>query len=314
MSRTDKKDMTNISEEAAKAQQKIKESASQTVQTARAKTGEWAEQAQTKAGELGDQAKDQASQFAQQAKTEAASTFDQQKNRAAHQVDNVASALRQSSQDFRTHDQEMFARYTDMAAEQMEQFSGYVRSKGFNDVLDDVRELAQRQPELFVAGTLAAGFFLGRFLKSSRHGASAYDNRKRNDSSYRQSDANRAYGDYYESRQRPYPAGEYRPVGPGATYQRAYESAQEAQYRAATGAPAQPHGERATTPHQAHEFQGGATAYNGERGLTGQYRTGTASDPAVTGADWGQEYTANEFGQTKPTHQAEYDELGKEDK
>ncbi|MEZ4711741.1 MAG: hypothetical protein R3A44_31405 [Caldilineaceae bacterium] len=313
MSQRDKQDTRNIAEEAAKAQQEAKESASQAAQKARVKAGEWAEQAQAKAGEISNQAKEKVAELADQAKTEVASTFDRQKNQAAEQVDNVASALRQSGQDFRAHDQEAFARYADIAADQVEHFSGYVRSKGFNDVVHDVRQLAQRQPELFVAGTLAAGFFLGRFLKSSRRSPSGYDNGPRNYGSYRQNNANQAYSDYYESRRRAYPAGEYRPVGPGAPYGSSYESAQEAQYRAATGEPAPQYRQGDAATRQAHEFQGGATALDGERGITGQYRTGTASDPSVTGADWGKDYTANEFGQTEP-QQAKPDDSAKEKK
>lgn len=271
---TNTQNRKDASEQVAEAQQKAADKARQAGEEARAKASEMAGQAQSKASDLTAQAKAKASDVANQVKGEAKTTFDEQKSRAADQVDTIASALRQSSEDLRTNDQAAFARYTDLAADQVENLSGYVRSKGFDDVLHDIRELAHRQPEIFVAGTLAAGFFLGRFLKSSqrRQGGS----RSRN-----YADANRAYVGYYEDRERSYPYGEYQPVSSAPSYGARY---------GASGA---------RVP-ETHEFRGGATAYNGERTTPAQYGTGTGTEPAVTGADWGAQYDANEYGQTEP--------------
>ena len=93
--------------------------------------------------------------------------MNEQKGHAAERLSGVANALRESGNSFRSQDEEAFATYADSAADQVERFSGYLRDQNVNDLVRDVKQLAKRQPELFVAGALAAGFFLGRFFKSS---------------------------------------------------------------------------------------------------------------------------------------------------
>jgi len=50
--------------------------------------------------------------------------------------------------------------------------------------MDDAKQLAYRQPELFIAGALAVGFALGRFFKSSRRPARSGQDNYQNDYSY----------------------------------------------------------------------------------------------------------------------------------
>jgi hypothetical protein len=75
--------------------------------------------------------------------------------------------MRQTSSQLHAQEEAVFAQYIDDAAGQVEKFSQYLRDKNINDMFGDVKMMARRQPELFVAGALAAGFLLGRFLKSS---------------------------------------------------------------------------------------------------------------------------------------------------
>ncbi|MEZ4865011.1 MAG: hypothetical protein R3C14_27095 [Caldilineaceae bacterium] len=288
------KDKTStVAEKTTKATEKARADAQQTAQTAKEKAGEMADTVQAKANEWTTQAKAKGEEVTQELKSKAQSTFEQQKNQTADQVQHVASALRQSSQELRSNDQETLAQYADAAAEQVEHFSSYVRSKSMNDVVHDVRALAHRQPELFVASMLAGGFLLGRFFKSSERSPASsqyrsdqYPRYQNGGNTYRGSayqGADQAYADYYESRQQSYPAGEYQPVAGSATYSSSYgqsESAKAAQTE--------------------HDFRGGATAFNGERSTSTEYQTGQGRDPAVTGADWGADYQTNEYGQTTP--------------
>lgn len=102
-----------------------------------------------------------------EAKEQAKSAFAEQKNQAADRLGGVANALRQTSSQLQTQEGEMLAQYIDDAAGQVEKFSQYLRTKNMNDMFSDVQAMARRQPELFVAGALATGFLVGRFLKSS---------------------------------------------------------------------------------------------------------------------------------------------------
>ncbi|MEZ4615972.1 MAG: hypothetical protein R2867_10790 [Caldilineaceae bacterium] len=235
--------------------------------------------------------KEGASDAKAQLQSKAQSAFDEQKNRTADQAENVANALRQSSQEFRSNDQDSFAYYTDLAADQVESFSGYVRSKGLKDVLHDVQALARSQPELFMAGMLAGGFLLGRFFKSSQRSQSRNQR-------YGYGAGDQAYTDYYNENYRsPYPSGEYPQSYPRTQNQPQYD-----------------YDRGSTTGQRSPGFTGGATAFNGERSTQGQYRTTYGGDPAKTGADWGADYQANEFGQSTPVKETAARDKAAEDR
>lgn len=128
--------------------------------------GEVADQAKQKVSETLDEAKQKANETLGEAKQQAESKFDEQKRLAADRLSGVAGALRQTSQGL--HDQDdTIAQYADSFAEQVDKLSNYLRERDLSQLVGDVRQVAHRQPELFVAGALAAGFLLGRFLKSS---------------------------------------------------------------------------------------------------------------------------------------------------
>jgi hypothetical protein len=52
-------------------------------------------------------------------------------------------------------------------SERVRAFSGYLEDRSLEDLVSDARALAQRNPGLFVAGGVALGFALSRFLKAS---------------------------------------------------------------------------------------------------------------------------------------------------
>ena len=267
------------------AREQVRKTTEETVNNAKQKAHEVAAQVETQAGKLSEQVKEKASEATAQLRSTAESTFDEQKNRTVQQADGIADALRQSSKELRSNNQEAFAHYTDMAAEQVDHFSGYVQSKGFGDIVNDIQQLAQRQPELFVAGLLAGGFLLGRFIKSSQRSPR---------SNYRSqfTPGNQAYREYYETnRQSPYPSGGYPQYGVNSQY-----SSQQRTYgQSGSETPAV-----------------GATAFNGQRSQHGANRSSYGSDPAVTGADWGADYTSNEYGQSKPASSTQEREKNKD--
>jgi hypothetical protein len=102
-----------------------------------------------------------------EARNQVTATLADQKTRAADQLSDVAHALRRTGEELNSQEHPTIAQFADAAAEQVERFSGYLKQGDLGDLWQDVRNVAQRQPELFVAGALAAGFLVGRFLKSS---------------------------------------------------------------------------------------------------------------------------------------------------
>jgi uncharacterized protein YgiB involved in biofilm formation len=102
-----------------------------------------------------------------EAKGQVKSTLSDQKGKAAENLNQVAGVLRRTSQELASGENQAIAQYAEAAAEQVERFSGYLKNHEVGELVNDLRDVARRQPEMFVAGALAAGFLIGRFLKSS---------------------------------------------------------------------------------------------------------------------------------------------------
>ncbi len=94
----------------------------------------------------------------------AQSLIHEQKDRAANAVEGLAQALRQTADQLEREEKPTAARYADRAASQVAQFSETVRARDVEELLVEVEGFARRQPTLFFAGALAAGFLLGRVL------------------------------------------------------------------------------------------------------------------------------------------------------
>lgn len=123
-------------------------------------------------GEAKSKAKQLVTETMDQASGQVQSTFSEQKGRAADQLNTVANALRQAGNELQNSDQASIAQYAETAAEQVERLSTYIKEREFGELWADLQATAKRQPELFVAGALAAGFLVGRFLKSSGNSSS----------------------------------------------------------------------------------------------------------------------------------------------
>lgn len=91
---------------------------------------------------------------------------DSQRQRAADSIGGMAQALHRSAGDLETENQ-MMARYTHLAADQLDQVSSYLRQSNLGDILTGTENFARRQPYWFLGGAVAAGFLVARFLKSS---------------------------------------------------------------------------------------------------------------------------------------------------
>ncbi|MBF0394175.1 MAG: hypothetical protein HQL38_15980 [Alphaproteobacteria bacterium] len=98
--------------------------------------------------------------------------MESQKGRAAAQLGGVAAALHDAARRLDEGNQEVPARYTDLAAEQVERLSRVLEERSFDRLMSDAEDLARRQPALFIGGAAAAGFMLARLLRNAS-GASA---------------------------------------------------------------------------------------------------------------------------------------------
>jgi len=101
-------------------------------------------------------------------KQRATAQLDSQKGRATDSISSIAHAVRSTTSQLRGEQHDVLAQYVETVADQLERFSNNVRGKDVNELLDDARGFARRQPALFVAGSVAVGLLAARFLKSSR--------------------------------------------------------------------------------------------------------------------------------------------------
>jgi hypothetical protein len=123
---------------------------------------------QAKAGEVVDQAKETAGRVAGQVQEQATSRLEEQKERAAGSLGSLAQAVRQTGQELRAQDETAgVAAYADTAAQQIERVASFLRTRDVPQLLEEVEDVAQKQPALFLGGALALGFLGARFLLSS---------------------------------------------------------------------------------------------------------------------------------------------------
>ncbi|HZW14146.1 MAG TPA: hypothetical protein VFF81_13265 [Noviherbaspirillum sp.] len=115
-----------------------------------------------------DETKRAAQDLAGRAKEQGRSAIEQQKHTAAEQVDSVAHAFRRAASQLQQDEQSSAGQYVDSAAQRLESFAQQLRQKDLDSMLRDVEDLGRRSPVTLFAGSLAAGFLISRFLKSSR--------------------------------------------------------------------------------------------------------------------------------------------------
>jgi hypothetical protein len=113
-----------------------------------------------------DDAKQQAAGLASRAKDEGKSALSQQKEGAAEQVTGVAQALRTTADELNQQNPQV-GRFVSYAAERLEGFGEQLRRRDLDTLIDDASRWGRESPVALFAGSIAVGFLLSRFLKSS---------------------------------------------------------------------------------------------------------------------------------------------------
>lgn len=119
-----------------------------------------------------ERAKSEASQLAssaaQAAKQRGQEAADRMKDTAAERADEFASALESTAEDLETSDGgEMIAGYGRSLAELMRRFAGGLREHEIEEFASQLATFARRNPASFLAGSVALGFGMSRFLKAT---------------------------------------------------------------------------------------------------------------------------------------------------
>jgi hypothetical protein len=114
-----------------------------------------------------DHAKDILLEFACATQSAALSAANERKQRAAEQVGGLAEAVRVAARSLDRSQIPTAARYVDRAAAQVEDLAQALRERRWGELIGDIEDVARRQPVLFIAGAMAVGFLVGRFLAVS---------------------------------------------------------------------------------------------------------------------------------------------------
>ncbi len=120
---------------------------------------------------LGSDAKAIASDLAEEAKKVATARLDSGKGAVVDGMRPVAEALRSSGEQLQGSPVSAMSSYVGSAADMVEGASRYLEDKSVGEVVGDVESFARREPLIFLGGTFAVGFMLGRFLKASSPGS-----------------------------------------------------------------------------------------------------------------------------------------------
>ena len=104
--------------------------------------------------------------FAQRLKEDGRRTLEQRKRSAAERVDGLAQALERSGAQF-SETEPTLADLASRLAGTVGNLATRLREGSFDELLDETRSLARRNPGLFIAGGVVAGFVLARFVKAS---------------------------------------------------------------------------------------------------------------------------------------------------
>jgi hypothetical protein len=144
------------------------------VNRAKDAVGEAAQTAKTEASNLGHDLKAHGEQLVHDARARAEDMAEQQKAAGADQVEGMARAAGKAADELEATSPQL-AQYVRQAASAAEDFSRSIRNRNFGEILEDVTAYARREPVMFFGITVAAGFAISRFLKSTaERSASGY--------------------------------------------------------------------------------------------------------------------------------------------
>lgn len=134
-------------------------------------------------GEL-EAGKGKLAQIADTAAAAGKARLDSGLSEVAGQADTLARALGETADRLKSEHQDSLAAYTTHIASTVESLADRLRNSSVDELATDARRLAHSNPTLFLAGSVAIGFGLTRFLKASGSSASAMRRTDRYGSAY----------------------------------------------------------------------------------------------------------------------------------
>ncbi len=129
-----------------------------------------------------DAVRQQALQFVGDVGHELSRTGEAQKARGVEAIRSFARAVDSAADEIKPQSP-IVARTVHEAARRVEGLSDNLPNRNINELIESAAQLARAQPALFIGGSVAAGFALARFVKSSarQRPAASYDPSQRED-------------------------------------------------------------------------------------------------------------------------------------
>jgi hypothetical protein len=140
-------------------------------ETVKETAGAVTEEAKQRLGQATDTTKQELSNVTEQVRQQADTMISEQKSMAADRLGTLANTLRETSRQLQDQQEGTMGHYAEIVADQIEMASDFLRTRNADDLFGEVQRLARRSPEAFVAGSLAVGFLLGRFIKGPSRSA-----------------------------------------------------------------------------------------------------------------------------------------------
>src|SRR5215208_1893559 len=104
--------------------------------------------------------------FAQRLKDDGRQTLEQRKRSAAERVDGIAQAIERTGAQF-SENEPTLADLANRLAATVSNLATRLREGSIDDLVEDTRTFARRNPALYIAGGVVAGLALARFVKAS---------------------------------------------------------------------------------------------------------------------------------------------------
>lgn len=116
-----------------------------------------------------DRAKREANELAGAALDRGREQVEQAKHRAADQAEHLADAVESTADELESSGDGAISGYGRSLASMMRQLAGGLRENDIETFAKELASFARRNPGAFLAGSVALGFGLSRFMKASSH-------------------------------------------------------------------------------------------------------------------------------------------------
>ncbi len=125
------------------------------------------EEGKSVAKKMMNEARSAADRASEEAKRYSSRKMEEGRDRTADGLDRLAHAADTAASDLESQHQETISRYVREMADRVGMVAEGLRDKSVDELIDDAKATARKNPALFVAGSVAIGLCLSRFVKAS---------------------------------------------------------------------------------------------------------------------------------------------------